>query len=258
MKTLLKNELLQSVCLIMLLISPFASVNAHILTETSQFPDIKTSDARFDIVVLVGAGIVPETPEFGPDKNLSRTDLAAWGAHAASLLGKTSDKPDVNALARAALEQGLVKSLDGDATYADINALFFNDKDTPTQADAVPTRAQAASYLAKGLVKPVPGSLLEKSGLQAGPTGEVTKVESRTNPDGGSSSYVTIGETTLPVYTHAKVGNGPSDITKWKGLTARRSFVRKLGDITVWLYLEAETVAGKAEEPAHDHGAHKH
>jgi len=258
MKTQLKNELLRSVYLIMLVIFPFVSVNAHILTENSQFPDIKTSEARFDIVVLVAAGIVPETPEFGPDKNLSRADLAAWSAHAASLLDKTADKPDVNALARAALEQGMVKSLEGDATYADINALFFNGQGSPAQPDAVPTRAQAASYLAKGLAAPMPGSLLEKGGLQPGPTGEVTKVESRTNPDGGSSSYLTIGDTTLPVYTHAKVGNGPSNITRWKGLTARRSFIRKLGDISVWAYLEAETVSGKVEEPAHDHGSHQH
>lgn len=258
MKILKKGSIQAVSAVMLLLLFPLFSVNAHILTEISQFPDIKTSDARFDIVLLVAAGIVPETAEFGPDKNLNRTDLAAWGAHAASLLGKTADKPDINALARAALEQGLVKSLDGDATYADLNSLFFDNQSVPDQPDAVPSRAQAASYIAKGLSAPVAGSLLEKIGLQAGPTGEVVKVESRANPDGSSSTFLTIGETSLPVYTHAKVGNGPSAIAKWKGLVARRSFVRKLGDITVWMYLEAETVAGKAEEPAHDHNAHKH
>jgi hypothetical protein len=257
MKRLIKSSLLRSVAVAMLLALSLVSVNAHILTETSQFPDIKTSDARFDIIVLVAAGIVPETSEFGPDKNLTRTDLAAWGAQAASLLGKV-DKPDVNALARAALEQGMVKSLDGDATYTDINALFFNSKDQPAQPDAVPTRAQAATYLAKGLTAPVPASLLEKSGLHSGPVGAVASVESKTNPDGGSSYYLTIGDTTLPMYTHAKVGNGPSDIAKWKGMVARRTFVRKLGDISVWAYLEAETVEGKAAEPAHEHGSHMH
>ncbi len=32
---------------------------AHIKNEASQFPDIEFSYARFDIVLLVGAGIIP-------------------------------------------------------------------------------------------------------------------------------------------------------------------------------------------------------
>lgn len=252
-----RKSVYQWVLGVLTLLAVYGQASAHIQTEKNLFPDIKGSDARFDIVVLVSAGIVPETKEFGPDKKLSRTDLAAWAANLSGLV-KTEEKPDVNTLAKAALDKGLVKSIEGDATYSEINAVFFLGKDQPAQPDAVPTRAQAASYLAKALATPVPGSLLEKSGLTSGPTGAVTKVESRTNPDGGSTNYVTIGDKSLPVYTHAKVGNGPSDIAKWKGLTARRTFVRKVGEISVWAYLESETVAGQAEEPEHDHSSHKH
>ena len=256
MVTLCKSY--QRALILLAMFAVYSQAEAHVLTDANQFPDIKTSEARFDIVVMVAAGIVPETPEFGPDKKLSRADIAAWASNVAGLLGKPSAKPDVNALAKAALDQGLVKSIEGDATYAEINALFFAGKDQPAQPEGVPTRGQAASYLAKGVATPVPGSLLEKSGLQAGPTGAVTNVESRTNPDGGSTNYVTIGDTTLPVYAHAKVGNGPSDVAKWKGLTARRTFIRKLGDVSVWAYIETETVAGQATDPAHDHGSHQH
>ncbi len=259
MKTMLKVKLLRVFSLAMLLVVfPVESVIAHILTETSQFPDIKTSDARFDIVVLVGMGIVPETLVFEPEKKLSRVDLAAWRALVANLIAKSGDKPDVNAPAKAALEQGLVKSLDGDATYAEINKLFFQGKLETAQPDAVPTRAQAASYIAAGLVSPTGVSLLEKNGVQAGPIGEVSSVESRTNPDGGISHFITVGGVTMPMYTHGRVGNGPSDLAKWTGRTVRRSYVRKQGDISLWIYLESETVAGMVEEPGHDHASHSH
>ncbi len=234
------------------------SVSAHIQTESSSFPDIKSSEARFDITVLVGVGVIPETSVFEPKRKFSRSDLAAWSALSASLLEKTEGKPDVNALAKAALDKGLVKSLEGDASYAEINAVFFQGKNKPAQPDAVPTRAEAASYIVTGLVTPVAGSLLEKSGQHAGPTGVVAKVESRANADGGESVFITIGEQTLPMYTHGRVGNGPSDLAKWSGRTVRRSFIRTQGEFSTWAYLESETVAGDADEPAHDHSAHKH
>lgn len=254
---MLMNQSLRRWLLAVMLAVPGLS-SAHILTEANQFPDIKNAEARFDIVLLVGAGIVPETPEFGPDNKLSRADLAAWAAHAAGLLGKPAAKPDMAALAKAALDQGLVKSIEGDASYAELDAVFSSGQGRPAQADAVPTRGQAAAWLAAGLAAPVSGSLLEKTGLLPGPVGVVSAVESKTNPDGGTSTFLTIGDTTLPVYTHAKVGNGPSNLSKWKGLTARRTFIRKLGEIQVWLYLEGESLAGQTAEPAADHGSHKH
>lgn len=234
------------------------SVFAHIQTDSSSFPDIKSSEARFDITVLVGAGVIPETSVFEPKRKFSRSDLAAWSALSASLLEKFEGKPDVNALAKAALDKGLVKSLEGDATYADINVVFFQGKNPPAQPEAVPTRAEAASYIVTGLVTPVAGSLLEKSGQHAGPTGVVAKVEARANADGGESVFITIGEQTLPMYTHGRVGNGPSELAKWSGRTVRRSFIRTQGEFSTWAYLESETVAGDADEPAHDHSTHKH
>ena len=59
------------------------NISAHIKNEGSQFPDIEFSDSQFEIVLLVGAGILPETPVFEPDLALTRTDLAAWAALAA-------------------------------------------------------------------------------------------------------------------------------------------------------------------------------
>jgi hypothetical protein len=236
----------------------FTPAIAHIMTDTTQFPDIKSSDARFDVLVLVGLGIIPETTTFEPERKLSRFDLAVWAAMDAKL-GPEGEKPDVTALANAAKEKGLVMILEGDATYDDINTLFFQGKHDASQATSVPTRGQAASYILAGLVSPIGAAALEKKGVAVGPTGTVSAVEEKTNPDGGTSFMITIGDKTMPMYTHGRVGNGPSDLAKWKDRIVRRSFVRKLGDVSVWQYLESETVAGEAvEEPEHDHSSHKH
>jgi hypothetical protein len=236
----------------------FTPVMAHIKTDTSQFPDVKSSEARFDILVLVGLGIIPETTTFEPERKLSRFDLAVWAAMEAKLAPE-GEKPDVNMLANAAKAKGLVMILEGNATYADINTLFFQDKHDASQAATVPTRAQAASYILAGLVSPEGASLLEKKGVAIGPVGKVSSVEEKTNPDGGTSFMITIGDKTMAVYTHGRVGNGPSDLAKWKDRIVRRSFIRKQGEISLWSYLESETVAGEVvAEPEHDHSSHKH
>ncbi len=213
--------------------------SAHIKNDASQFPDIEFSDARFDIVILVGAGIIPETPVFEPDTPLTLTDLAVWAA-LFNNLGEGGETPDTEALAKAALDQGLVKTLEGQASYADINDLFFQGHLVLEQATSTPTKVEAASFIAARFVTPAGVSLLEKRGLQAGPTGEISQVESRTSPDGGSSYFITMGGTTMPMYAHGRVANGPTDLVQWQGKSIKKSFVRKQGELTLWMYLEAE------------------
>ncbi len=116
----------------------FDNAAAHIKNEASQFPDIEYSDARFDIVLLVGAGIIPETPVFEPDAPFSRGDLATWAALAGDL-GAGGETPDTETLAAVALERGLVESIDGQATYEEINKIFFRGQLTPDRPAATPT-----------------------------------------------------------------------------------------------------------------------
>lgn len=214
---------------------------AHIKNDASQFPDIEFSDARYDIVILVGAGIIPETPVFEPDSPLMLNDLAVWAA-LYNNLGEGGETPDTEALAKAALEQGLVTSLEGPASYTDINNIFFGGKLTIDPAATAPTKAEAAVFIAERLAAPEGAAMLEKRGLQPGLTGEISQVESRTNPDGGSSYFITLAGTTMPMYSHGRVANGPTDLLQWKGRQVRRSFTRKQGDLSLWMYLEAEPV----------------
>ena len=231
---------------------------AHIKNEGSQFPDIEFSDARFDIVLLVGAGVIPETPVFEPDQPLTRSDLAAWAALAKGL-GEGGETPDTRKLANAALEQGLLESLQGEASYADINNVLFEGQLSPEQPQAVPDRGEAASFIAANLSASLNGgTLLERLGMQPGPTGAVSEVESRTDPDHGSAYYLTVGGETHQMYAHGRVANGPTDLLQWEGRTVRQSFLRGAdghGDHdhggaagALWTYLEAEPIQSAAAE----------
>ena len=218
------------------------SAVAHIKNEASQFPDIEYSDARFDIVLLVGAGIIPEVPVFEPDAPFRRVDLATWGALAADL-GSGGETPDTDALATAALEQGLITSIDGHATYEEINRVFFRGQLTPDRPEATPTKGEAASYIATQLTTAAGDALLARRGVRAGPAGYAASVELKRNPDGGNTYIFTVGDTTLPMYAHGRVANGPTDLAQWDGRMVRRSFIREQEDLAVWIYLEAEPIA---------------
>ena len=231
---------------------------AHIKNEGSQFPDIEFSEARFDIVLLVGAGVIPETPVFEPDQPLTKADLAAWAALAKGL-GEGGETPDTRKLANAAREARLIDSLEGEATYDDINNVLFEGQLTPDQPGAVPAKGGAASFIAANLTIPLEnGSLLEQLGLEPGPTGAVTEVESRTDPDQGSAYYLTIGGETHQMYAHGRVANGPTDLLQWQDRTVRQTFLRGADEHgahdhggaggAVWAYLEAEPIRAAAAE----------
>jgi hypothetical protein len=222
----------------------FGIAFAHIKNEASQFPDIEFSEARFDIVLLVGAGIIPETPVFEPDKPLSKRELAAWVGLARGL-GAGGETPDTDALAEAARAAGAIDSLEGNATYADLNRLFFDGALTVEAADRTPTKAEAATFIASHLDSEAGRALLENRGMRLGDTGEVVSVTTEQGHH-GNVYVVTVGNVTRPMHEHGRVANGPTDVLQWKGRKVRRSFVSGSGDHAVWSYLEAEP----PEEPA--------
>ena len=215
-----------------------ANALGHIKNEATQFPDIEFSAARFDIVVLVGAGIIPETPVFEPDKALSNEELASWVALAQGL-GRGGENPDTAALAAAALERGIVNSLAGDASVADLNRLFFDGNLGIEAGERTPTKAEAASFIATALGSEVGKALLERRNLAAGVSGDVTEVALEQGHH-GNVYVLTIGGIKLQMDEHGRVANGPTDLLQWEGRSVRRSFIRGSGDHAQWMYLEAE------------------
>ena len=213
---------------------------SHTSNEATLFPDIKSSASRYDVMLLVAIGIVPVTKSFEPDKHLSRTDLAAWGALADGLVD-AGEEPDIKALADAALKKGLLNSLDGDATYMDINNVLFKGELIPASAETIPTRGEATIFIAANLTTGTANkTLLHRRGMQIGPIGEVSDVATRMNPDGGTSYIITMDSEIYPFYTHGKLANGPIDLTQWQGRIIRRSIIRNLGQSKLWVFLEAE------------------
>ena len=213
------------------------SASAHIKNEASQFPDIEYSDARFDIVLLVGAGVIPETPVFEPDKALSRRELASWVALARGL-AQGGETPNTAALAAAAVEAGVVQNLDGDATWSDLSSSFFGDAAAVEDASSVPSKAEAASYIAGHLDSADGRQLLQERGISAGATGAVTAIETSEGHH-GHTYVLTIGGESIAMDAHGRVANGPTDLLQWEGRKIRRSFVRTHGDHSNWIYLEA-------------------
>ncbi len=216
----------------------YSNASGHIKNEATQFPDIEFSNARFDIVVLVGAGIIPETPVFEPDKALSNEELAAWVALAEGL-GRGGENPDTAALAAVALEQGFVESLAGDASLADLNRVFFAGNLDIDDGERTPSKADAASLIATALGSEVGQALLEKRNLAAGVSGVVTEVAIEEGHH-GNVYVLTIGDSKLQMDEHGRVANGPTDLLQWEDRSVRRSFVRGSGSHAHWIYLEAE------------------
>lgn len=244
-----------------LLLAAPAPAAAHILNEKTQFPDIEFVDARLDIVLLVGAGLIPQTPVFLPDDPLSGYDLAAWAALARGL-GEGGETPDTDALAEAALAAGYVTTLDEPATYAEINRLLFDDAlDLPGDlAAAVPTRAEAAAFVAGHLFDEVAAGLREGLGIRPGPTGFVDAVQVNDVAPGDHHSprySFVFGDTAYGMDPHGRVGNGPVDLLQWEGAYVVRSLLQGDGDAAVLTYIEAgepAAEAGEADEAAGESG----
>ncbi len=214
---------------------------AHIKNEANQFPDIEFSESRFDIVVLVGVGIIPETPVFEPDLPMSKRELAVWAALAADL-GFGGETPDSAALADSALDHGLVDTLDGDATIDDLNKAIFAGALSVEHGGNVPSKAEAATIIAEQLDMETGLVLLNRKGLRVGNTGVVSAVTTGDSHHGAATYIITIEGISLPMYSHGRVANGPVDLLQWQGRTVARSFVRGEGHSTMWTYLESEQI----------------
>ena len=64
---------------------------------------------------------MPETDKFNPDTNLSRSDLAVWGALAHGLVVPApGEAVDIKGIASTAMDKGLIDNLNGNASYNDI------------------------------------------------------------------------------------------------------------------------------------------
>src|SRR5690606_20318755 len=162
-------------------------------------------------------------------------------------LGPGGETPDTDALAEAARAAGAIDSLESNATYAELNRLFFGGALSVEAADRTPTKAEAAAFIASNLESDAGRPLLEARGMRLGETGEVVSVTTEKGHH-GNVYVVTIGDVTRRMHEHGRVANGPTDVLQWQGRHVRRSFVSGTGADAVWSYLEAEPLEEAAPQ----------
>jgi len=204
--------------LLMIVCVGAASVYAHVQNENNLYSDIEYSEAKQEIVLLHGIKAIAReggASVFKPLDLLARSDLAYWAGNFRGLVGTPKD------IREAALEQGLVASLEGYATYADVSQAYFDGAAPVPEdlAEAMLSREQFALYMGTFFSEPVNGkTLFDMAGLDAGPDGIVEDVEKEHVTEGGNSYDVfriKVGGQWYQVSNHPKILNGPVDLTQW-------------------------------------------
>ncbi len=153
-----------------------ASAHAHVMNKKNVFEDLALTKAADEIVLLYSLGIVSyldDNYEFKPNEILTAKDLAAWTASYYGLQGETSEE-----LAKAALKEGIITRITGNATYQLVNEVYFHSKLKIDNPDETLTREQFALFVASNVKTNIDGhTLLDMSGFTEGPTGTIDSVE---------------------------------------------------------------------------------
>lgn len=205
------------IILIIGLIGPL-TVHAHVQNENNLYSDIEFSEAKQEIVLLHGIRAIARdggANVYKPLDLLTRAELAYWAGSFRGLTGTSQ------AIRQAALEQGLVDSLEGYATYTDVSQAYF-DGAAPVPddlGDATLSREQFALYMGTFFSEPVNGkTLFDMAGYDAGPTGIVEDVAKESVTEGANTYDVfriQVGGQWYQVSHHPKILNGPVDLTQW-------------------------------------------
>lgn len=215
-------------CCLMILIG-VAPVLAHVQNEASLYSDITYSEAKEQIVILHGIGAIAlegGANLYKPFEMLTLRDLAYWAGIFAGLGEGGLSADDIR---EAALEVGLVSSLDGQATYADVNQAYYDGAAPVDDATASLTREEFALYMGQFFDSEVDGiTLIERAGFVEGPKGNVDDVEKYAVTEGGHTYDVfriSIGGEWYQVSDHPKIVHGPVDLSQWVGKAIEASWI---------------------------------
>jgi hypothetical protein len=215
-----------------------ADVSAHMAVEDRFYEDVEFSKAKEQIVLLRGLNVISAdhyVSLYMPQEKLTRADLAFWSANFRKL-ADSGAKPEQ--WQQAAKERGLVRSLEGNATYRDANQAYFDGEAVlPDNPDGELTREQFAVYMGQFLTKAVDGkTLYESAGVTPGPKGIIDKVTKRaeapTNEDSPQFDVVVAGKP-YALSLHPVMLHGSVDLGVWPGMTIGASWLAKEDDGSV-------------------------
>jgi len=198
-----------------------SNVMAHVTNEKTIYDDIEFSKAKKEIVYLRGLNVIAYEKGahlFKPQDTLTKADLAYWVGTFHKLGGHETTKEEMQKLA---IEKGYIDSLEGNATYADINIAFFAGKAPVEQPDAELTKEEFALFMGRFLTEEVEGkTLFDKAGYEPGPSGTIEQVSFVMEGEGEKAykvfTYKINGET-VQVSKHPKILYGLVDLSAWEG-----------------------------------------
>lgn len=233
----------------MLMLRPPAA-SAHIVYAGNAFADIGLSEYREEIVYASRLGLIASEEGgdvFRPADPLLRADLAQWAAAFYGLAA--ADDPE--GAGKAALDAGLVASLEGQATYGDIDRAVFRGgltlEDGAYPADRAVTREQYAAFVVKFAATQVEGKRLEEhAGLAAGPAGVV---QVRTNADAAYGYEFLIDGKVWTLGGHPRIVHAPGDPALWDGRELAASWIAAgAADAALELLDFKDTVTSAADD----------
>ncbi|WP_028986770.1 hypothetical protein [Thermicanus aegyptius] len=234
----------------------YGSAFADVANELEIYKDISDSPAKVEITKLQALGIIPviEGQEnFEPTAELDRQTLGNWLAKAAGLKGHT-DQPTPEEYAAEAVENGLIESVNGVATYKDVvtgllKVIGVKEITAPAEQAVelgaigeqwdkpvdrgMKANRQDAAILFNLFLKskgPEGKSILDLLGVKEGPVGIVDDViEEMVTVDGKNTKnfFVTINGTKYPFFNEGKIALFRS-ILDAKGNQVVQSYVKKI------------------------------
>lgn len=195
-----------------------SSASAHVMNRDNMYRDIAMSEMADAIVFATSLGIIRDVEndqQFKPSTTLTMKTLAAWyGAF------QRLDGTNEHELATAAVAVGYVSTIEGNATYADVNQLYFDGQLALTNEQATLTRAEFAEFITTHAMT-VFGeeTLLAQAAFTAGPTGVVEAVNKV------DTAYVlTIGGKPYTLGMHPSIIGNSVDPSIWTGQYIAQSF----------------------------------
>ena len=225
---------------------------AHVINETNLLEDLSITEAAQEVVLLSALGVIPSQDmeqTFRPLDTLTAWDLAGWIGYYNRLEGKT-----LNELSKAAVEEGLISTIEGNATYSLVNEAFFLGELQLENPNEQLTHDEFAKFVAAHVHKKVNGlSLMDKAGFMSGPTGVIERVERKTKktPKGENVNVyqLTIDGKLFELGLHPRAITDSVDPLVWQGQHIAESWYGSNFDTDTARHLHQDEDKASNEQP---------
>ena len=213
-----------------------ATVFGHGITnEKTLYDDLEFTKVQEEVVFMRALGVLSgeDTNVFRPQDQLTMEDVAFFSSRFHGYAGHSDSKETA---IDQALENNLVDSLEGNATYADVNHAYFEGKAPVDSPDGELTREEFVVFMSQFLSETIDGqTLFEMKDWTEGPTGVIEAIEYEVLVDDDEKEAykeytLTIEGEAILVNDHARIYQGPIDLSAWEGKNVEESWLTETED----------------------------